>query len=519
MPRQHGTGRIYVKWGSYYGRWRTPDGRYVNPRLGKVRERGEQDGLSRRAAERVLRRLLDVVSVRPAPTREERPRTVDDAADTFRERLVIEGARLSYRQNCESMQRVHISPGLGRRRVDAVKTEDIERLARALLAKGLAPKTVRNTMTFLHSVFALAVRKGWATDASPDLQFLTPRELDAVIAVIPDVVVDRDSLGPVLRLVILAAGTTGVRQSELLGMRWRDIDAVAQRVRIRNAWVRGENSGEGKSDLSTSRLVPMTDRLALELRKWRLRTVFGDDDELVFGHPELGTPLDRTKVTRRFKKACREAGVRVIRFHDLRHTFATTLAAAGVPLRTIAEYLGHADLKTLRALRAVGRGGRAPQRGLRRYSATSGTAPSRPIALRGAKEICPLRDLGGLSPRDGRFRSPARASRRRSRALPGLQRRADASGGPERARAVSADDRGRLGVRVDAVLLPPARSRPKLAGLAGPHRRARGLGPEPARATADRVQRVRSRDRERAGARRHARYVPKSSRTSRTRWR
>jgi integrase len=306
MPRQHGTGRIYVKWGSYYGRWRTPDGRYVNPRLGKVRERGEQDGLSRRAAERVLRRLLDVVSVRPAPTREERPRTVDDAADTFRERLVIEGARLSYRQNCESMQRVHISPGLGRRRVDAVKTEDIERLARALLAKGLAPKTVRNTMTFLHSVFALAVRKGWAqanpvtdaarprrrraTDASPDLQFLTPRELDAVIAVIPDVVVDRDSLGPVLRLVILAAGTTGVRQSELLGMRWRDIDAVAQRVRIRNAWVRGENSGEGKSDLSTSRLVPMTDRLALELRKWRLRTVFGDDDELVFGHPELGTP-------------------------------------------------------------------------------------------------------------------------------------------------------------------------------------------------------------------------------------
>lgn len=86
----------------------------------------------------------------------------------------------------------------------------------------------------------------------------------------------------------------------------------------------------------------MTDRLTGELRAWRLRTVYSDETDLVFGHPDLGVPLDRTKVTRKFKAACAEAGVRVIRFHDLRHT----LAAAGVPLRTIQEYLGHADLKT-----------------------------------------------------------------------------------------------------------------------------------------------------------------------------
>jgi integrase len=90
----------------------------------------------------------------------------------------------------------------------------------------------------------------------------------------------------------------------------------------------------------------MTDRLAAELKRWRLRTVFSDDEDLVFAHPELGVELDRTKVTRRFQAACGEAGVRPIRFQDLRHTFATTLAAAGVPLRTIQEYLGHADLKT-----------------------------------------------------------------------------------------------------------------------------------------------------------------------------
>ena len=92
------------------------------------------------------------------------------------------------------MQRVHISPALGRRKVAAVTTEDVERLAR-MLARGSSPKTVRNVMTFLHSVFGLAVRKGWAPsnpvedaarprrrragDADPDLQFLTPAELTA----------------------------------------------------------------------------------------------------------------------------------------------------------------------------------------------------------------------------------------------------------------------------------------------------------------------------------------------------
>ncbi len=351
-----------MKWGAYYGRWTTPDGRRVNRRIGKIRVRGESDGLTRTEAERGLRRLIEAEARRPPRAPEQRAPTVDEVADELRGRLEVEGARLSYRQNCESMQRVHVSPALGKRRVDTVKREDVERLARAMLKRGLAPKTVRNVMTFLHSVFALAEESDWVVgnpvaraarprrrregDADPDLQFLTLPALDAVIAAIPDRTVDRDAIGPVLRLVILAAATSGLRQSELLGLHWKHVDMRAQRIRVRNAWVRYEHSGEGKSDLSTKRSVPMTDRLAAELKRWRLRTVFSDDEDLVFAHPELGVELDRTKVTRRFKAACVEAGVRPIRFQDLRHTFATTLAAAGVPLRTIQEYLGHADLKT-----------------------------------------------------------------------------------------------------------------------------------------------------------------------------
>lgn len=90
----------------------------------------------------------------------------------------------------------------------------------------------------------------------------------------------------------------------------------------------------------------MADRLARELDRWSRRTAYGADDDLVFAHPQSGRSLDRTKLSRRFKQACADAGVRPVRFHDLRHTFATRLAASGQPMRTIQEFLGHADSKT-----------------------------------------------------------------------------------------------------------------------------------------------------------------------------
>lgn len=73
---------------------------------------------------------------------------------------------------------------------------------------------------------------------------------------------------------------------------------------------------------------------------------YRSEGDLVFAHPQTGSPLDRSKVTKRFKKACKDAGVHPVKFHDLRHTFATRLAASGQPLRTIQEFLGHADSKT-----------------------------------------------------------------------------------------------------------------------------------------------------------------------------
>jgi integrase len=371
--RGYGTGQLYLKHGAYYGRWRTLDGRKLNRKIGTVA------AISRTEAERQFRKLQESEERRPIRAGAER-RTLDEVIDSLRRRRAVEGARKSYLQNCESMQRVHISPRLGTKLAERVTISDIESMAAAMLSSGLAPKTVRNVLTFLHSVFEHAIDRGWTThnpvrrasrpkrrragDANPDIQFLTVPELEAVLRAIPDDVVTcepaptrrgragsappvpPDLLGPVIRVVVLTAAMTGLRQSELLGLRWRDVDWTAQRIRVRNAWVRGEHSTEGKSDLSTRRSVPMADRLAGELDRWSRRTLYGGDDDLVFAHPQSGRPLDRTKLTRRFKAACAEAGVRPVRFHDLRHTFATRLAASGQPLRTIQEFLGHADSKT-----------------------------------------------------------------------------------------------------------------------------------------------------------------------------
>jgi integrase len=132
---------------------------------------------------------------------------------------------------------------------------------------------------------------------------------------------------------------------ELLALRWRDVDWSVQKSRIRRSYVRGE-FGTPKSKRS-SRGVPLGMRVAGALDGLHRATAYGADDDLVFGHPQTGKPLDRSQVLKRFKRYCRAAGIsKPVRFPDLRHTFGTRIAAAGVPMRTVQEWMGHADFKT-----------------------------------------------------------------------------------------------------------------------------------------------------------------------------
>lgn len=137
---------------------------------------------------------------------------------------------------------------------------------------------------------------------------------------------------------------SGLRQGELLALRWLDVDWQAGRLRVRRNYTR-QRFGTPKSKRS-SRSVPMTDRVAGELERHFQRSAHQADEDLVFCHPQTGNPLDASRLRKRFGEALARAGLRRIRFHDLRHTFGTHCAGAGVPLRTLQEWMGHRDAKT-----------------------------------------------------------------------------------------------------------------------------------------------------------------------------
>lgn len=163
----------------------------------------------------------------------------------------------------------------------------------------------------LHSIFDYAIKRGWASanpcklvdkprraDADGDVHFLEQAEIDALLAATPE-----DDLGGVERAMYLAAVMTGMRQGELLALRWEDVDWTARRVRVRRNFVRGEY-GTPKSKRST-RSIPLADRLAGELHAHWTRTEYAADEDLVFAHPHTGKPMDRSSLLKRFKRALR----------------------------------------------------------------------------------------------------------------------------------------------------------------------------------------------------------------------
>lgn len=248
-----------------------------------------------------------------------------------------------------------IGSTLGMRAIDRIERRDIEAFAKALADRGMAANSRVNTLNLLSSMFELAVLREWAIrnpvrgvprprggSADPDIRYLTMEEIEALLRAVPD-----DELGSIERALYLAAARTGMRRGELLGLRWSDVDWEARRIRVRRTYVRGE-FGAPKSRRS-SRSVPLTDRLAAELQRLSESTAHDRDNDLVFAHPasrKAGTPLDGSKVLKQFKRALEHAGVREVRFHDLRHTFGTRMAGAGVPMRTLQDWMGHRDFAT-----------------------------------------------------------------------------------------------------------------------------------------------------------------------------
>jgi len=361
---RYGTGTLIRRAGpkgdTWIAKWRD-GGRQVQRGLGFVHSKAHPDGLTRAEAETALGKLREQVAIERTEQRaadakrtaEERRRTLAQVGETLIAAKRAAGRKPSTIEAYSYWLRIHIVDFFGPVAVGEIAREDIRGFAAALERKGLAPKSRANALGTLHSLIEFAIDEGWMVGENPvkrvakpavavtdpDVRFLDTEEVEALLRAVPE-----DPLGRVERVMYLTAAMTGMRQGELFALRWRDVDWSACRIRVRRNFVRGE-FGTPKSKRS-SRSVPLASRVATELELLSQESRWKGDDDLVFAHPETGKPIDRSKLLKRFKAALHRADVRAVRFHDLRHTFGTRMAAQGMPMRVLQELMGHRDFKT-----------------------------------------------------------------------------------------------------------------------------------------------------------------------------
>ncbi|HME01470.1 MAG TPA: tyrosine-type recombinase/integrase [Solirubrobacteraceae bacterium] len=142
--------------------------------------------------------------------------------------------------------------------------------------------------------------------------------------------------------LVRVAAYAGLRLGELLALRWRDVDFAGHALTISRAMSGGVESSTKSGRV---RRVPLPDQAAAALKRLGERADYTAANQLVFCNV-LGRTLDGSALRRRFKRARDAAGLRPLRFHDLRHTYGSLLAAGGVDLVTIQAAMGHSALST-----------------------------------------------------------------------------------------------------------------------------------------------------------------------------
>ena len=142
--------------------------------------------------------------------------------------------------------------------------------------------------------------------------------------------------------MVRIAAYAGLRQGELLALRWRDVDFAGSALTIARALSAGVESSTKSGRV---RRVPLAEQAAAALRRMSRRAHYTSPDDLVFCNV-FGRALDDSALRRRYRRAQAAADVRPLRFHDLRHTFGSLLAMRGVDVVTIQKAMGHSALAT-----------------------------------------------------------------------------------------------------------------------------------------------------------------------------
>ena len=258
----------------------------------------------------------------------------------------------------------HVMRALGDRPAASVAPREVQDLLATVEKTGAGPRTVNKYREIVLAVYTYAQRPAtFALPSNPaqatDKRRLPQRDTLATYSVaeieqLAQALEDgchRDPARPTssdadhaedrqdAELVRVAA-YTGLRQGELRALRWSDVgDDVLTVSRALSAGVESGTKG-GKV-----RHVPLVPQAAAALERLRRRSDFTAPDELVFCN-WLGRPLDESALRRRFMAARDAAALRPLRFHDLRHTYGSLLASAGVPVTDIQAAMGHADVQT-----------------------------------------------------------------------------------------------------------------------------------------------------------------------------
>lgn len=222
---------------------------------------------------------------------------------------------------------------------------------------GLAPKTVRNVAGVLHAAFRDAV--AWRRIShnpcdsavqprkdAPEMNVWTTTQIQTFMRFVAD-----DRHHGIWHLLF----TTGMRRGELIGLRWADIDLDRGHLSIR----RSVGDVDGVLITGTTKTMDSTRRLGLDpgtvaaLREWK---AIQSADRLLMGEGWLnsidalvtepdGRPTSPQSMSKRFKALAAAAALPVIRFHDIRHTYATAALLAGVPVKVVSQRLGHSDVR------------------------------------------------------------------------------------------------------------------------------------------------------------------------------
>lgn len=252
--------------------------------------------------------------------------------------------------------RGHIAPLLGEIKLKELRPDQIQNLYNLKMDKGISARTVLLIHAVLHRSLNHALRLGIVNrnpvDAvqrpkfkKKEMKILNESQTRAFLSAVK---------GDRCEALYWLAVSTGMRQGELLGLKWSDVDWRNKRVYIQRQLQRlpeqhlaftEPKSAAGKRVivLSTTLIEKLKDHIALQDQEIHRAGVRWQENDLIFPSV-IGTPLDHRNLFRDFKIILNSAGLPDIRFHDLRHTAATLMLLQGIHPKVVQERLGHSDI-------------------------------------------------------------------------------------------------------------------------------------------------------------------------------